>query len=40
MSQSTAIPVNITLDGHNYREWAFCVEIALLLRSWFTLSFN
>jgi hypothetical protein len=29
MSQSTAILVNITLDGHNYREWAFCVETAL-----------
>jgi hypothetical protein len=29
MSQATAIPVNITLDGHNYREWAFCVETAL-----------
>jgi hypothetical protein len=29
MSQATAIPINITLDGHNYREWAFCVETAL-----------
>jgi hypothetical protein len=29
MSHSTVIPVNITLDGHNYREWAFCVETAL-----------
>jgi hypothetical protein len=29
MSHSTAIPINITLDGHNYREWAFCVETAL-----------
>jgi hypothetical protein len=29
MSLYTAIPVNINLDGHNYREWAFCVETAL-----------
>jgi hypothetical protein len=29
MSQPTAIPINITLDGQNYREWAFCVETAL-----------
>jgi hypothetical protein len=29
MSQSTAIPVNITLDGQNYSEWSFCVETAL-----------
>jgi hypothetical protein len=29
MSQTTAIPVNITLGGQNYREWAFCVETAL-----------
>jgi hypothetical protein len=29
MAHSTAIPVNITLDGHNYCEWAFCVETAL-----------
>jgi hypothetical protein len=29
MAHSTAIPVNITLECHNYREWAFCVETAL-----------
>ncbi|GJM94438.1 hypothetical protein PR202_ga11080 [Eleusine coracana subsp. coracana] len=29
MSQITAIVVNITLDGQNYREWAFSVETAL-----------
>jgi hypothetical protein len=26
---TNAIVVNITLDGHNYPEWAFCVETAL-----------
>jgi hypothetical protein len=30
MAHSTAILVNITLDGDNYREWAFCVKTALL----------
>jgi hypothetical protein len=29
MSQSIVIPVNITLDGQNYREWSFCVKTAL-----------
>jgi hypothetical protein len=29
MSQPTIIPINITLDGQNYCEWAFCVETAL-----------
>jgi hypothetical protein len=29
MSQPTAIPINIVLDGQNYHEWAFCVETAL-----------
>jgi hypothetical protein len=29
MSQSTAISVNITLDGQNYHEWSFCVETTL-----------
>jgi hypothetical protein len=29
MSQPTVIPINITLDGQNYREWAFCLETAL-----------
>jgi hypothetical protein len=29
MSQINAISVNVTLDGQNYREWAFCVETAL-----------
>jgi hypothetical protein len=26
---TNAIVVNITLDGQNYPEWAFCVETAL-----------
>jgi hypothetical protein len=30
MSQSIAIPVNITLDGQKYSEWSFCVETALM----------
>ena len=29
MSQISAIVISITLDGLNYREWAFCVETAL-----------
>ena len=29
MSQPTVIPINITLDGQNYREWSFCVETTL-----------
>jgi hypothetical protein len=29
MSHTTAIIINITLDGQNYREWSFCVETAL-----------
>jgi hypothetical protein len=29
MSQPTVIPINITLDGQNYCEWAFCVETTL-----------
>jgi hypothetical protein len=29
VSHLNAIVVNITLDGHNYPEWAFCVETAL-----------
>jgi hypothetical protein len=29
VSHFNAIVVNITLDGHNYPEWAFCVETAL-----------
>ena len=29
MSQINAISINVTLDGQNYREWAFCVETAL-----------
>jgi hypothetical protein len=28
-SQFNAISVPVTLDGQNYREWAFCVETAL-----------
>jgi hypothetical protein len=28
-SQINAIVINITLDGPNYLEWAFCVETAL-----------
>ena len=27
---TNAIVVNITLDGQNYPEWAFCVETALI----------
>ena len=29
MSQINAITINITLDGQNYPEWAFCVETTL-----------
>jgi len=29
MSQLNTIVINITLDGQNYPEWAFCVETAL-----------
>ena len=29
MAQINAIVINITLDGQNYPEWAFCVETAL-----------
>jgi len=28
-SQLNTIVINITLDGQNYPEWAFCVETAL-----------
>jgi len=29
MAQINTIVINITLDGQNYPEWAFCVETAL-----------
>ena len=29
MSHPTAITIPVQLDGHNYREWAFCVETVL-----------
>lgn len=29
MSHINAIVINLTLDGQNYPEWAFCVETAL-----------
>jgi hypothetical protein len=29
MSQTSAIAINIFLDGQNYHKWAFCVETAL-----------
>ena len=29
MSQINATVINITIDGQNYPEWAFCVDTAL-----------